>query len=114
MGRATHPSGSWSAEKLVSWLELLSPPPSFGSPPAATPAAGALSGGAGAPPGGAQGSSSSRTLSPAGARKKSHAAPVVDAPAPHAGGGAASPSGWTDRLRDGEADAPRDGRIRRG
>jgi hypothetical protein len=100
----------------VSWLELLSPPPSSGSPPAATPGAGALSGGAGAPLGGAQGSSSSQTLSPAGARKKSPAAPapVVDVLAPRAGGGAASPSGWTDWSLDGEADAPRDERVRRG
>jgi hypothetical protein len=62
----------------------------------------------------ARGSSSSQTLSPAGARKKSPAAPIVVAPAPHAGGGAASPSDWTDRPRDGEADAPRDGKVRRG
>jgi hypothetical protein len=77
------------------WLELLSPPPSSGSPPAATPAARALSGGQGAPPAGAQGSSSSQTLSPAEARKKSPAAPapVVDAPAPRAGDGAVSPRG---------------------
>jgi hypothetical protein len=68
----------------------------------------------GAPPGGAQGSSSSQTLSPTGARKKSPAAPVVDVPAPHAGGGAASPSGWTDRSWDSEADAPQDGRVKRG
>jgi hypothetical protein len=49
----------------------------------------------GAPPVGAQGSSSSHTLSPAEARKNSPAAPapVVNAPAPRAGGGAASPSG---------------------
>jgi hypothetical protein len=49
----------------------------------------------GAPPAEAQGNSSSQTLSPAKARKKSPAAlaPVVDAPAPRAGGGAASPSG---------------------
>jgi hypothetical protein len=47
MGQTTHPSGSWSAEKSVSWLELSSPPPSSGSPPAATPEAGAPSGGAG-------------------------------------------------------------------
>jgi hypothetical protein len=114
MGRATHPSGSWSAEKSVSWLELSSPPPSSGSLPAATPGVGAPSGGAGAPPGEAQGSSSSQTLSPAGARKRSPAALVVDAPAPHAGGGAASPCDWTDRPRDGEADAPRDERVRRG
>jgi hypothetical protein len=95
MGRATHPSGSWSDERSVLKLELLSPPPSSGSPLAATPGAGALSGGAGAPPAGAQGSSSSQTLSPAEARKKGPAAPapIVDAPAPRAGGGAASPSG---------------------
>jgi hypothetical protein len=56
----------------------------------------------GAPPAGAQGSSSSQTLSPTEARKKSPAAPalVVDAPVPRAGGGAASPNGrltshWT-------------------
>jgi hypothetical protein len=114
MGRATHPSGSWSAETSVSWLELSSPPPSSGSPPAATPGVGASSGGAGGASREAQGSSSSPTLSPAGARKKSPVAPVVDVPAPHAGGGAASPSGWTDRSLDGEADAPRDERVRRG
>jgi hypothetical protein len=76
----------------VSWLELSSPPPSSGSPLAATPEAGRPVVVQGAPPGEAQGSSSSRTLSPVGARKKSPAAPVVDVPAPHAGGGAASPS----------------------
>jgi hypothetical protein len=70
----------------------------------------------GAPPEEAQGSSSSRTLSLAGARKKSPAAPapVVDVPAPHVGGGAVSPSGWTARPRDGEADAQQGGRVRRG
>jgi hypothetical protein len=70
----------------------------------------------GAPPGEAQGSSSSRTLSPVGARKKSPTAPapVVDVPAPHAGGGAASPSGWTVRPRDDKADAQQGGRVRRG
>jgi hypothetical protein len=49
----------------------------------------------GAPPAGARESSSSQTLSPAEARKKSPAAPtpVTDAPAPRAGGGAASPNG---------------------
>jgi hypothetical protein len=48
----------------------------------------------GAPPAGAQGSSSSQTLPPAEARKKSLAAPtpVADAPTPRVGGGAASPS----------------------
>jgi hypothetical protein len=68
----------------------------------------------GAPPGEAQGSSSSRTLSPGGARRKSPAAPVVHVPAPHAGGGAVSPSGWTVRPRDGKADAQQGGRVRRG
>jgi hypothetical protein len=72
------------------------------------------SGGAGGASRGSTGSNSSQTLSPAGARKKSPAAPVVDVPTPHAGGGAASPSDWTDRPRDGEADAPRDERVRRG
>jgi hypothetical protein len=114
MGRATHPSGSWSAEKSVSWLELLSPTLSSRSPPAATPGAGASSGGAGGASREARGSSSSQTLSPAGARKKSPATPVVDVPAPHAGDGAASPSGWTDRSWDGEADAPQDAKVRRG
>jgi hypothetical protein len=68
------------------------------------------------PPAEAQRSSSSQTLSPAGARKKSPIAPapVVDAPAPREGGGVASPSGWTDRSPDGEADTPRDERVRRG
>jgi hypothetical protein len=76
----------------------------------------ALSGGAGGASRGAQESSSSQTLSAAGARKKSPAtpAPIVDVPAPHAGGGAASPSGWTDRSLDGGADAPRVRRVRRG
>jgi hypothetical protein len=46
MGRVTHPSGSWSAERSVLKLELLPLPPLSGSPPAATPAAGVLSGGA--------------------------------------------------------------------
>jgi hypothetical protein len=68
----------------------------------------------GAPPGEAQGSSSSRTLSPGGARKKNPTAPVIDAPAPHAGGGAASPSDWTVRPLDSEADAQQGGRVRRG
>jgi hypothetical protein len=62
----------------------------------------------GAPPAGAQESSASQTLPPAEARKKSPTAPtpVADAPAPRAGGGAASPNGWTDQSTDGEADAP--------
>jgi hypothetical protein len=47
MGRATHPFDSWSTERSVLKLELLSLPPSSGSPPAAAPAAGALSVGAG-------------------------------------------------------------------
>jgi hypothetical protein len=68
----------------------------------------------GAPREEARGSSSSQTLSPARARKKSPAAPAVDVPAPHAGGSAASPSDWTDRPRDSEADAPQDERVRRG
>jgi hypothetical protein len=95
MGRATHPSISCSYEKSVLWLELLSLPPSLGSPPTATPVARTPSGGAGAPPAGAQESSSSQTLPPAKARKKSPAAPtpIADAPAPRAGGGAASPNG---------------------
>jgi hypothetical protein len=65
---------------------------------------------------GAQGSSSSQTLSPAAARKKSPAAlaPVVDVPAPRVGGGVASPSGYTDRSLDDEVDAQRDERVRRG
>jgi hypothetical protein len=98
----------------VSWLELLSPPPSSGSPPAATLGAEAHSDGAG---GASRGSTGEQLLTDsisAGARTKSPAAPVVDVPAPHAGGGAASPSDWTDRPWDGEADAPRDERVRRG
>jgi hypothetical protein len=95
MGRATHPSGSCSFERSVLWLELLSSPPSSRSPLAATPAVGTPSGGAGVPPAGAHESSSSQTLPPAEARKKSLAAPtpVTDAPAPHAGGSVASPNG---------------------
>jgi hypothetical protein len=79
----------------VLWLELLSSPLSSGSPPTATLAAGTPSGGAGAPLAGAQESNSSLTLPPAEAWKKSPAAPtpVANAPAPRAGGGAASPNG---------------------
>jgi hypothetical protein len=49
----------------------------------------------GAPPAGAQESSSSQTLPPAEAMKKSPAAPtpIADAPAPRAGDGVASPNG---------------------
>jgi hypothetical protein len=70
----------------------------------------------GAPPAGAQGSISSQTLSPAEARKKSPAAPapVIDVPAPRAGGSAASPSGYTSQSLDGEAGAQRDEMARRG
>jgi hypothetical protein len=95
MGQATHPSSSCSSERSVLWLEVLSPPPLSGSPAAATSSAGRLVVVQGVPPAGAQGSSSLQTLSPAEARKKSPAAPatVVDAPAPRAGGGVASPSG---------------------
>ena len=49
-----------------------------------------------------------------GASKKSPAAPIIDVPAPRAGGGAASPSDWTVRPRDGEADAQQGGRVGRG
>jgi hypothetical protein len=82
MGRATHPSGSYSSERSVLWLELLSSPPSSGSPPTATPVVGTPSGGAGEPAAGAQGSRSSQTLSPAEVRKKSPAAPAPVANAP--------------------------------
>jgi hypothetical protein len=41
-------------------------------------------------------------------------ASIVDAPAPRAGDGAASPNGWTDRSLDGKADAQRDEMVRRG
>jgi hypothetical protein len=48
MDRATHPSGSYSSERSVMWLELLSSLlPSSGSPPAVTPTVGMPSGGAG-------------------------------------------------------------------
>jgi hypothetical protein len=49
----------------------------------------------GAPPAGAHKSSASQTIPPTEARKKSPTAPapVADAPAPRAGGGAASPNG---------------------
>jgi hypothetical protein len=72
------------------WLELLSSPPSLGSPPTATPAVEMPIGGAGA-----HESSSSQTLPPARTRKEIPTAPtpVADAPAPRAGGGAASPNG---------------------
>jgi hypothetical protein len=69
----------------------------------------------GAPLAGAQGSSTSSTLPPIEARRKSPAAlaPGADAPAPRAGGGAISPSGWTDQSLGDEADAPRGERARR-
>jgi hypothetical protein len=64
---------------------------------------------------GAQGSDASQTLPPAEARRKSLAAPApgADAPTPHAGGGATSPSGWTGESLSDEADAPRDERARK-
>jgi hypothetical protein len=60
------------------------------------------------PPAGAQGSNTSQTLPLAEARRKSPAAlaPSADALAPHAGGGATSPSGWTNQSLGDEADAP--------
>jgi hypothetical protein len=69
----------------------------------------------GAPPSGAQGSNASQTLPSAEARRKSPAAPApsADAPAPRAGGGAISPSGWTDQSLGDEADAPQDERARK-
>jgi hypothetical protein len=67
------------------------------------------------PPVGAQETSASYTLPPAEARKKSSVAPapIADAPAPRACGGATSPNGWTDQSPGGEADAPRDKRARK-
>jgi hypothetical protein len=64
---------------------------------------------------GAQGSNASQTLPPAEARKKSPAAPApgADAPAPHAGGGATSPSGWTGQSLGDKVDAPQDERARK-
>jgi hypothetical protein len=69
----------------------------------------------GAPLAGAQESSSSQTLPPTEARKKSPSAPtpVADAPAPRAGGGATSPNGYTDQSPDGEAYASRDEKARK-
>jgi hypothetical protein len=66
------------------------------------------------PPAGAQGSNVSQTLPPAEAGRKSPAAPApsTDAPAPRAGGGATSPSGWTGQSLGDEADAPQDERAR--
>jgi hypothetical protein len=79
----------------VLWIELLSSPQSLGSPPTATPAARTPRVVQGAPPARAQESSASQTLLPTEARKKSPAAPtpIVDALAPRAGDGAASPNG---------------------
>jgi hypothetical protein len=83
MGRATHPSGSYSSERSVLWLELLSSPsPSPGSPPVATPVAGMPIGGAGDASSGAQESNASQILPPDEARKKS---PTALAPTPRAG-----------------------------
>jgi hypothetical protein len=64
---------------------------------------------------GAQESSASQTLPFAKARKKSPAslAPVIDAPASRAGGGATSQNGWTGQSPGNEADAPRDERARK-
>jgi hypothetical protein len=55
-----------------------------------------------------QGSNASHTLPLAEAKRKSPAAlaPGADALAPCAGGGATSPSGWTDQSLGDEADAP--------
>jgi hypothetical protein len=62
----------------------------------------------GAPPAGEQGSGASRTPPPAQVGRKSPAAPSTDAgaPAPHAGGGVASPGDSSDRTRCGAEDAP--------
>jgi hypothetical protein len=116
MGRATHPSNSWLAKRSVLKLDLSSPPPSSGSPPADNPGAGVLSGGAGGASSGSTGEQLLTDSISCWSEKEEPAAPapVVDAPAPHAGGGAASPGGWTDRSLDDKADAPRDGRVRRG
>jgi hypothetical protein len=56
---------------------------------------------------GAQGSNTSQTLPPSKVRKKSPIAPApgADAPTPRAGGGATSPSGWTNQSLGDEADA---------
>jgi hypothetical protein len=69
----------------------------------------------GMPPAGAQGSNTSQTLPLAEARRKSPAAlaPSADVPAPRAGDGATSPSGWTGQSLGDEADAPQDERARK-
>jgi hypothetical protein len=115
-GSRDHPSGSCSSESSVLWLEL---PPSSSpseSPLAAIPAAGAPYGDAVAPPDETQGRDASQTPPPTESRKKSSIAPSfgIDAPAPQAGGGVASPSDLTDHSLCGEACAPQDERAAKG
>jgi hypothetical protein len=97
--------------ELLSLLSLLS-----GSPLVATLAAGAPRGDAGDASSGAHNSDASQTLPPAEAGRKSSAAlaPGADVPAPRAGGGATSPSGWAGQSLGDEVGAPRDERARKG
>jgi hypothetical protein len=69
----------------------------------------------GTPLAGAQGSNALQTLPPTKARRKSLAtpAPIADAPAPRAVGGATSPSGWTSQSLGDEEDASQDERARK-
>jgi hypothetical protein len=115
-GSRDHPSGSFSSESSVLWLEL---PPSSSpseSPLAAIRTAGAPCGDAVAPPDETQGRDASQTPPPTESRKKSSVAPSfgVDTPAPQAGGGAASLSDSTDQSLCGEACAPQDDRVEKG
>jgi hypothetical protein len=98
MGLATHPSGSVSSERSVSWLKL---PPSSSSlsPSGSPPTAGMSCGGAG----GhlwlrCRGRWPLRLHLPLRRGGKSPAAPApgVGAPAPRAGDDVVSPGDWTD------------------
>jgi hypothetical protein len=69
----------------------------------------------GTPPAGAQGSNTSQTLPPtkAGRKGPTTPAPSADIPAPRAGSGATSLSGWIGQSPGDEADAPQDERARK-
>jgi hypothetical protein len=84
--------------------------PSLGSPPAATPATGSPSVGAG---GASSRGTWERRLADSTSYCPAAPAPGADAPAPHAGGGATSPSGWTGQSLGDEADAPQEERARK-
>jgi hypothetical protein len=109
MGLAIHPSGSYSSESSILWLEL----PPFSSSPSGSPLAARVPyGGAGAPLAEAQGRAASQTPPPAEARGKSPA-PSIGAPA-HEDDGAVSLGDSTVLSPCGAVDAPQGDRARKG